>query len=44
MTGTHEIALPADWLGDNVEVYLGFISEDAKAVSNSVYLGSVIVA
>jgi len=44
MTGTHEIALPADWLGDNVEVYLGFISEDAKAVSNSVYLGSVTIA
>lgn len=44
MTGIHEIALPADWMGDSVEVFVGFISEDAKAVSNSVYLGSVVVA
>ena len=43
-TGIHEIAVPADWLGESVEVFLGFIAEDAKDLANSVYLGSVDVA
>ena len=43
-TGAHEIAVPADWLGESVEVFLGFITEDGKDVANSVYLGSVVVA
>ena len=43
-TGAHEIAVPADWLGESVEVFLGFITEDGKEVANSVYLGSVAVA
>ena len=42
--GTQTVALPADWFGDSVEVYLGFISEDKKEVANSVYLGSIVVA
>ena len=42
-TGAHEIAVPADWLGESVEVFLGFITEDGKEVANSVYLGSVAV-
>jgi len=42
--GSEEIAVPADWVGEDVEVYLGFISEDTKSVSNSVYLGTVTVA
>ena len=42
--GAHEIAVPADWLGESVEVFLGFITEDGKEVANSVYLGSVAVA
>jgi Family of unknown function (DUF6266) len=42
-TGAHEIAVPADWLGEDVEVFLGFITEDGKDVANSVYLGSVKV-
>ena len=43
-TGIHEIAVPADWLGESVEVFLGFIAEDGKDLANSVYLGSVDVA
>ena len=43
-TGAHEIAVPADWLGESIEVFLGFITEDGKEVANSVYLGSVAVA
>jgi hypothetical protein len=42
--GTQTVALPADWAGDEVQVYLGFISEDNKEVANSVYLGAVEVA
>jgi hypothetical protein len=44
MTATQDIILPADWVGDDVEVYIGFISEDNREVANSVYLGSVTVA
>lgn len=44
MEATQQITPPAYWLGDSVEVYLGFISENSKAVANSVYLGSVTVA
>lgn len=43
-TGTQTLAVPADWLGENVHVYLGFVSEDLKEVANSVYLGSVTIA
>ena len=43
MTGTQTVAIPANWLGDSVELYLGFISEDSREVANSLYLGSVIV-
>jgi hypothetical protein len=42
--GTQTVTLPADWFGDTVEVYLGFISEDGNEVANSVYLGSIEVA
>jgi len=41
---TQSINLPADWAGDTVEVYLGFISEDGKAVANSVYVGAITAA
>lgn len=43
-TGTESIALPPEYTGDNVEVFLGFVSEDGSKVSNSSYLGSVLVA
>ena len=43
-TATQTISVPADWVGEEVQVYLGFISADAKEVANSVYLGAVTVA
>lgn len=33
--------IPATWKGDTVECYVGFVSEDGKEVSNSIYAGSV---
>lgn len=38
-----ELNLPADWVGDKVEVYIGFVSADGKSVANSVYLGEKTV-
>jgi len=43
-TATQSVSVPADWMGQEVQVYLGFISADAKEVANSVYLGAVTVA
>jgi len=43
MTGYQNTVIPADWSGDEVQVYLGFISEDGKEVANSVYLGAINV-
>ena len=42
--GTQTVVLPADWSGDSVEVFLGFVSDDGKEVANSVYLGSIAIA
>jgi hypothetical protein len=41
---TQTVILPADWSGDEVQVYLGFISEDHREVANSVYLGAIEIA
>jgi hypothetical protein len=38
------VAVPAEWSGDTVQAYMGFISDDSKEVSNSVYLGSIAIA
>jgi hypothetical protein len=38
---TQTVILPADWSGDEVQAYLGFVSEDGKEVANSVYLGAI---
>ena len=35
--------LPAEWIGDTVQIYLAFITADGKDVANSAYLGSVEV-
>lgn len=35
-----ELTFPADWVGDTVEIYIGFISADGINVANSLYLGS----
>ena len=41
---TETLTVPSNFTGDDVEVFLGFISEDGTKVSNSAYLGSVTVA
>ncbi len=38
------IPVPSEYSGEDVEVFLGFVSEDGTKVANSVYLGSVTVA
>jgi hypothetical protein len=44
MTTTQNIIVSADWVGEDVETYIGFISEDGKEVANSVYLRTITVA
>jgi hypothetical protein len=44
MEVTQDIIVPADWVGEDVETFLGFISEDHKEVANSMYLGTITVA
>lgn len=39
-TGTGTITIPDSFSGDNLELYMGFVTEDGVLVSNSVYLGS----
>ena len=40
---TLSVNLPADWVGETVEAYIGFISEDGREVANSVYLGNIVI-
>jgi len=43
--GTHgAIDLPSHWASDEVHTYLGFISDNGKEVSNSLYLGKNVYA
>jgi len=42
--GIDNISVPSEYTGEDVEVFLGFISEDGTKVANSSYLGSVTVA
>ncbi len=42
--GTETISVPSEYTGEDVAVFLGFISEDGSKVANSSYLGSVTVA
>ena len=39
--GTFNYVMPTEWLGDSLELYLGFISEDGSNVSDSLYLSSI---
>ena len=39
-----KIIVPAEWAGDEVHTYMGFISEDGREVANSVYLGTVQIS
>lgn len=41
--GVETLNIPTDWTGTQVEVYLGFVSEDGNNVSDSVYAGSVMI-
>ena len=34
---------PSNWSGDTVHVYLGFVSENGSFVSDSVYIGEVVI-
>ena len=38
-----QLSVPSAWNGDNVEVWLAFISEDGSTTSASAYLGSLSV-
>ncbi|AZQ44099.1 DUF6266 family protein [Nonlabens ponticola] len=38
--GSQTITLPNTYSGDNVELFMAFVSEDGSQVSNSIYLGS----
>lgn len=42
--GTATIPVPSEYTGEDLEAFLGFVSEDGTKVANSVYLGSVTVA
>tara|TARA_R100000306_G_C4366869_1_gene138078 strand:- start:219 stop:860 length:642 start_codon:yes stop_codon:yes gene_type:complete len=42
--GAESIPVPPEYSGEDVEVFLGFISEDGSKVANNSYLGSVTVA
>ncbi|WBX70367.1 DUF6266 family protein [Tenacibaculum retecalamus] len=40
IVGSEVVNIPATYAGDTVEMFIAFISEDGKQVSNSLYLGS----
>ena len=42
-SGMETLDLPSGASGDQVVVYLGFVSDDGKEVSDSVYAGSVMI-
>ncbi len=41
---TQNLSVPVDFSGDDIQAYIGFISEDGTEVSNSVYVGAISVA
>ncbi len=42
-SGTHILTVPNQYSGDTVHAFIAFISEDGKEVSNSRYVGTVVV-
>jgi len=40
---TYTLQLPLDYEGDEVNVWMNFVSANGKAVSNSTYLGEMLV-
>lgn len=43
-TGIATIPVASEYSGEDVEVFLGFVSEDGNKVANSAYLGTVTIA
>jgi hypothetical protein len=43
-TGVQEITVPNSFTGDTVQAFIGFFKNDGSEVSNSKYLGEVVVA
>lgn len=43
-SGSEILTIPSTYSGDTVEMYMSFVSEDGKTVSNSTYLGSGVAA
>ena len=43
-TEAEVLTIPASWSGDDVEVYLGFVSKDGLLVASSAYLGQKTIA
>ena len=43
-TEADTLTIPANWSGDDVEVYLGFVSNDGLLVASSAYLGQKTIA
>ena len=43
-TEADSLTIPANWSGDDVEVYLGFVSNDGLLVASSAYLGQKTIA
>jgi len=37
------VNIPAEWIGDEVHTYMGFISENGMEVATSVYLGGITI-
>jgi len=42
--GTQNVDVPANYSGDTIQAFIGFISEDRKEVSNSKFVGAVDIA
>jgi hypothetical protein len=40
---SYDMVLPVEFSGDNVQVYMAFISQDGKMVSNSHWIGATVV-
>ncbi|WP_288955735.1 DUF6266 family protein [uncultured Polaribacter sp.] len=38
--GSQLVTIPGTYAGDTIELFMAFVSEDGKTVSNSIYLGS----
>lgn len=39
--GSHQISVPKEWKDETVEVFISFISEDGRDLSNSLYVGTI---